>query len=289
MVMKTKSDKIFVVTNYTIFTIIAFIMIYPFLNVIAISFSTYQDYLKNPMMLFPMNLNFDAFKFVFSNSLIGSSYLNTVYVTVVGALCDIVLIITLAYPLSRSRLRGKKFLMNLIIFTMLFNGGIIPNFYLVQSLGLIDTLPALFLPTLVSAFNVIIMKNFFESIPSSLEESAHIDGANAITLLVKIIIPLSKPAIATVMLFVMVGFWNSYFNAIMYIRSQDKWTLQLLLREIVTQTNTNLLSGSSEVQNIPTENLKYATLLVVILPILTIYPFLQKYFVNGVMVGAVKG
>lgn len=279
---------------YGLLGMVALAMLYPFLNVFAVSISDYTSYLKNPLMIIPGKINLGAFRHVFRSSLILSSYRNTIVITVAGTFIGLFLTTLTAYPLSKKGLRGKAVFMNLIIFTMLFNGGIIPNFYLIRSLKLIDTLWALILPSAISAFNIILMKNFFSSIPESLVEAAKIDGASDVYVLGKIVLPLSMPIMATIGLFVCVGYWNSYFNAVLYIRDQGKWTLQLLLREIVMSANTQLLNAGENMaevslDNIPPQTIKYATLIIVILPILCVYPFLQKYFVKGVMMGGVKG
>lgn len=284
---------LFDVMNTGLLLIIAAVMLYPIVNVLAISLSSYNAYIHNPLMIFPKDITFAAFIYVFVNPLILSGYVNTIIVTVIGTVLSVILTVTTAYPLARKGLKGKTLFLNLIIFTMLFNGGIIPNFYLMRSLGLINTLSALILPGMLNAFNIILMKNFFEGLPDSLEEAAKIDGAGDFYILWKIALPLSKPILATIALFSAVGYWNSYFNAIMYIRDRGKWTLQLILRDIISSAETQTLTSGGNMaelsQQLPAQSLKYATLVVVIVPILCIYPFLQKYFVKGITVGAVKG
>lgn len=291
MVKKLRIE-LFDVVNYTLLTLVTLLMIYPLLNVASVSISTNADYIENPLMIWPKHLDFQAYKDVFRHPLIWSSYRNTIVVTLLGVAMALFLYIITAYPLSKKHLKGRSVFMKLIVFTMLFNGGLIPNFYLIRSLGLIDNLLALVLPSIFSGFNVILMKNFFESIPESLEEAAKIDGASEIYILSRIIVPLSKPIIATLCLFTAVSFWNSFFAAVVYIRSPQKWTLQLMLREIILGASMQEIStggNSAEMsRNIPTESLKYAALMVVMLPILCVYPFVQRYFVSGIMVGSVK-
>ncbi len=289
---KTASDRVFDLVVYVLLALVSIVMIYPFLNVLAIAMSDYSGYLENPMMIFPKNFTLDAVKEVFRNPLVLSGYGNTIFITLVGTLLDLVLLTLVAYPLSRSGFRGKKIFMSLIIFTMLFNGGLIPNFYLIRSLHLLDTRWALIFPRLLSAFNIILLINFFQSLPVSLLEAAKLDGAGEWKVLYQIVLPLSKPIMATLALFVAVGYWNSFFEAIMYIRATDRWTLQLVLREIVMSSNTQMLQTGgnlAELGKTTSESLKYATLIVAIVPIMCVYPFLQKYFTQGVMVGAVKG
>ena len=289
---KTASDRVFDLVVYVLLALVSIVMIYPFLNVLAIAMSDYSGYLENPMMIFPKNFTLDAVKEVFRNPLVLSGYGNTIFITLVGTLLDLVLLTLVAYPLSRSGFRGKKIFMSLIIFTMLFNGGLIPNFYLIRSLHLLDTRWALIFPRLLSAFNIILLINFFQSLPVSLLEAAKLDGAGEWKVLYQIVLPLSKPIMATLALFVAVGYWNSFFEAIMYIRATDRWTLQLVLREIVMSSNTQMLQTGgnlAELGKTTSESLKYATLIVAIVPIMCVYPFLQKYFVAGVTIGAVKG
>jgi putative aldouronate transport system permease protein len=278
--------------NYIILTVIAIIMLYPFVNVIAISFSSYTSYIQHPFMIFPTEFSLEGFKYVFKNGLVLSSYKNTIVITIVSTSLSLIFITLTAYPLSKKHLRGRKIFMNLLIFTMLFNGGLIPNFNLIKSLGWIDKLWALIIPGVLGAYNVILMKSFFENLPESLEEAAKIDGASDVTVFTKIVLPLSTPIIATIALFVAVGHWNSFFNAVIYIRSPKNWTLQLVLREILMSANNQLLASggdSANVNQVPVETLRYATLVVAVIPIMCVYPFLQKYFVKGVTLGAVKG
>lgn len=206
-----------------------------------------------------------------------------------GVLIGLTLITLMAYPLSRLHLKGRGIIMNIVIFSMMFSGGMIPNYYLVRSLGLIDSLWAVILPGAFSAYNMILMKNFLEALPDSLMEAASIDGASEPCILFKIALPLCKPILATLCLFIAVQYWNSYFTAMLYIRDRTKWTLQLVLREIVLANVQNGNNDPAQENYIVSISIKYASLLVVMLPIMLVYPFLQKYFVKGVMIGAVKG
>lgn len=282
----------FDVINIILVTLVACIMVYPFINVVAVSLSSYNAYLSNPLMIIPREVSFTAFRYVFMNKMIINGYANTVFITVTGTLLGLLLTVMMSYALSKKDLPGRGFFMTYVIFTSLFSGGIIPGFYLMKSIGLIDSLWALILPTMLASFNVVLMKNFFEGLPANLEEAARIDGAGEIKILTDVILPISKPIIATIALFIAVSYWNSYFSAILYIRSQSKWTLQLVMREIISSAETTALTAGSnmaEYGNLPTQSLKYATLVVAILPILCVYPFLQKYFAEGIMVGAIKG
>lgn len=279
----------------TIFIILVdIIMLYPIINVVSISLSSYTGYVDNPIMLFPAEFSFSAYQQVFQYDMLMSGYGITIFVTVIGTVLGVLLTILTAYPLSKKQFKGKGFFMGMIIFTMFFSGGMIPSFLLVQGIGLLDTVWALILPSCLTAYNIILVRNFFASLPESLIEAAEIDGANEPFILFRIVVPLSKSIISTILLFVAVGYWNNYFNAVLYIRSRDLWPLQLVLREIIMSatamnqsTGGNLAEmGNSAVQPIM---LQYASIVVAMVPILLIYPFLQKYFEKGIMMGAVKG
>lgn len=268
--------------------LVGVVMLFPLLNVVAVSMSSSSAYANNPLMIWPKDIDLTAYRWVATHHLILSSYKNTIIITLVGTLISMFLTATLAYPLSNPQLKGRKGIMTAILFTMFFNGGMVPNFYLIRSLKMIDSLWSLIVPGALSVYNMILMKNAFEGLPDSLKESAYIDGASDLNIFAKIILPLSMPIIATLTLFYAVGKWNSYFNAILYIRSRNNWTLQLVLREIVTQTES-LLNDSTDIAALPTQSIKYAVIMIAIIPIMCIYPFLQRFFVKGVMVGAVKG
>ena len=195
---------------------------------------------------------------------------------------------TLAFPLSEQGLKGKRLIMPVFMFTMFFGGGMIPHYYLVRSLGMLDSLWALMIPGALSVYNTVLMKNSFESLPVSLKESARIDGASDLLVFTRIALPLSLPIIATLTLFYLVGMWNSYFNAVIYIQNRGKWTLQLYLREIIANAVSMVDDGTMD-ETLPTASIRYATLVWATVPILCIYPFIQRYFIKGMMVGAVKG
>lgn len=273
---------------YGFLALVALITLYPLVNLVAVSLSPRAEYIRNPMMVFPTKINLASYNMVVGNRLFWSSYANTVIITVGGVLISMFLTATMAYPLSEAGLKGKKWIVSLYLFTMFFGGGMIPTYYVVRTLGLLDKLWALMIPGALSVYNAILMKNAFEALPASLKESARIDGASDLTVFTKIALPLSLPIVATLTLFYAVGKWNSYFNAILYISSRSKWTLQLLLREIITNTLSLLDDGTSD-EALPAASVRYATIVLATLPILCVYPFLQKYFVKGLMVGAVKG
>lgn len=267
------------------------VVLYPIINVVAVSLSSYGAYAKNPAMIFPHQFSVQAYLTVLRTSSIWSGYRTTIIVTVCGTFLGTMLTILTAYPLSRPNLKGKKYIMPFILFTMFFSGGMIPAYFLMRSLHLLDTLAALILPGCLSAYNVILMRNFFESIPGSLIEAAKIDGASEPKLLFSIVVPLAKPIISVISLFLAVGYWNNYFSGIIYIRSQSKWPLQLVLREIIASASSmmeNTGGNMAEGGALPSIMLQYASIVVVMVPILCIYPFIQKYFEKGIMLGAVK-
>ena len=229
-------EKIFTVFNYAFFTLLCLIMLYPFWHEIMLSFSSLEASMKGGIFLWPKGFNLDTYKSVFKNPNIYTGFRTTIIVTIAGTVLGTLLTAMTAYPLSKSRLRGGKVLMTLVLFTMIFSAGMIPSFLLIQTIGLMDNILALILPGLVSAYNCIIMKSFFLSIPESLEESARIDGATDLRIFFSIILPLSKATIATIALFTAVGYWNDYFSTVLYIRSVDKWALQAVLRNMLTNT-----------------------------------------------------
>ena len=226
---------------------------------------------------------------VLRDPMIPSSYVITILVTFIGTLTGITLLILTGYPLSKKDLKGKAFFMNAVVFTMMFHGGLIPTYNVYRALNMIDTIWVLSIPGALTAFNLVLIKNFYESLPESLVEAAKIDGASEWYILGKIIIPLSKPIIATLVMFLAVAYWNNYYNAMIYARRRELWTLQLVLREIVLSGSAQAGQEDDKEVQVVSISIKYASLIVVMLPILAVYPFAQKYFVKGVMVGAVKG
>lgn len=278
---------------FLIILLLDIVVLYPILNVVAVSFSEYTEYVKNPMMIIPHEFSLKAYQQVLKYKMIWTGYKNTIFITVVGVTVGVFLSAMAAYPLSKKDLKGRKIFMTFILITMFFSGGMIPSYFLMKNLHLIDTMAALIIPGCISAYYMILIKNFYESLPQSLMEAAKLDGATEPQVLFKIVIPLSKPIISVIALFLTVNYWNNYFNAILYARSQDKWTLQLALREIIMASSEALQAAGGNFaemnsQNLPSIMLQYASIVVVMLPILCIYPFVQKYFQVGMMMGAVK-
>jgi putative aldouronate transport system permease protein len=253
---------------------------------------TYEEYLSAPLRIIPQNPSINAYKEIWGYNLIHTGYRVTAFVTIFGTVLSVFLLVISAYPLSKPSLKGRGVVMSMILFTMFFNGGMIPNYLLVRNLGIHNTVWALILPGCISAFYLILMKNFIQTtIPASLEEAAKVDGANEIRILFSVIVPLMKPAIATMIIFCAVNYWNNYFSAMLYISSRKLWPLILVLRELVVE-NTDVASPitamlTSEARSHPF-TLKMAAIIIVIMPILVVYPFMQKYFIKGINLGAVK-
>lgn len=290
----TIPERIFRAITYLIVTLFSISALYPFVNVIAMSFSSSRAVNAGEVFLFPVDFNVDAYRQLLEDGQILSSMLNTIQLTVFGTLFNLIATTLAAYALSKPRLRGRRAFSALIVFTMLFSGGMIPNFVLIKSLGLMNTYTGLWLMGLVSTYNMIVMRNFFEQIPPGLSEAAEIDGANEPTILLRIIIPISMPIMATMILFYAVGWWNNYFNPMLYLSSTAKYPMMVKLKQMldtakmITVQQTSGEGVTSAVQISP-ETLKAASIVVTILPIICVYPFLQKHFVKGVMVGSIKG
>lgn len=288
--MKTShSRRVFVVLNVLFMLAVIVTCLYPILHIIFASFSSAGQLMNVSGLLWhPVGFSTAAYEAIFSNSVILNGYKNTLFILVVGTSLSLVMTIAAAYVLSSKDVFWKPFIMMLIIITMYFQGGLIPTYLTIKNLGLYDTLWSVILPVAISSYNLIIMRTYFMNIPDSLIESAELDGAGDFTKIRHIIIPLSGPIIAVMVLYYGVGYWNSWFTATMYISAKAKQPLQVILREILILNETTALQGGDKGLNI-SETIKYATIVVVMMPILIIYPLLQKYFISGVMVGAVKG
>lgn len=289
---RTKGEKVFAVFNVCFLLLISFVTLYPMLYVVFASVSEPVQLIKaRGILWFPLGFTTKAYSMVFSNRAILTGYANTLFIVVVGTTLNVIITAFAAYVLSREGYFLKRFLNFIVVFTMLFSGGLIPFYLTVQRLKLLDSVWALILPTMLSTYNLMIMRTSFAAIPVSLEESAKLDGANDIVVLTRIILPLSKAVIAVMVLFYGVSHWNSWFNASIFLNSRDKYPLQLVLREILISNDTSAMGnelGAND-QEMIAENIKYATIVVATLPIMCVYPFVQKYFVTGVMIGSVKG
>jgi ABC-type glycerol-3-phosphate transport system permease component len=295
MAKKNKMKKINAVTfgtvlNYTMLSILVFVCVYPFLNVVAYSFSSNRSVMAGEVTFFPIEPQLDAYKEILHRGQIWVSMNVTVIITLLGTGIGLLLTIFAAYALSKKKLKGRKWINGMILFTMYFSGGIIPSFLVVRDLGMFDHLTSLYIPTAMNVFNFIVMRTFFRELPESLEEAAHLDGATDIQILTKIVLPLSLPIIATIGLFYAVAYWNDYFNSLIYIQSPDKYTLQLRLRSLLFADEIGAAGATEGIGNqVMAESLKMTCIVVGTVPILIVYPWLQKYFVKGVMLGYVKG
>ncbi len=290
----TVGSRIFDMLNYLIVTIVALTTIFPFIYIIGASFATEYEIATRPMFIIPQNASTAAYEFIFSSNKILRGFGNSIFITVCGTAINLFCTVTMAYALSKTRLRGRNFFLNMVIISMFFSGGMIPGYIVVANiLNLKNTYWSVLLPGAISAYNMMIVKNFFQGIPQELEESASMDGCTDMGVLWKIVLPLSLPVLATFGLFYAVGHWNAYFGAMIYMKTaKEKWPLQVLLRELII-----LSSGSAgDMNNMdpefvqpPEQSVKMAVIVVSTVPIMLVYPFLQKYFVKGVMVGALKG
>ena len=284
------SDRVLYLVTVLIMLLAFAVTLYPFLYVFSMSLSDQGSVLRQEVWLLPKGLNLHSYQKVFSDPAIWVAYGNTVFYTVAGALINVVMTCMMAYPLSRRRFWGRGVISMAVVFTMLFSGGMIPSFLLIKNLGLYNTRWALLLPGAVSAFNLILARTFFMGLPESLMESASIDGAGEATILWKIVVPLSKPIVAVLTLFYAVGHWNSYFNALLYIPDIKLQPLQMFLVKLLVLEQDQMAEGGDDMLQLTLDAMqtKYATIIAVIVPILCVYPFLQKYFAQGVMIGAIK-
>lgn len=291
-IKRTIGEKLFDSLNVLLMVLLIIITLYPLWHVLNASLSDSNRLMAHSgLLLLPDGSNLDSYKLVLSNPSILSGYRNTLVIVVLGTALNLLFTILGAYTLSRKSFMLRNPIMLAIVFTMFFNGGIIPTYLLINNtLHLGNNLLALIVPGLVSSYNLIIMRTAFQGISESLLESARIDGAGEMRILWRIVVPLSMPVIAVMILFYGVGHWNSWFSAILYIRDRDLYPLQLVLREILIQNSTDSMTTSAAMGDKEAigESVKYATVMVATLPILFIYPFLQKYFVKGVMIGAIK-
>ncbi len=277
------------VVSYLFMGILALSALIPFINIIAKATSEEWAVVSGKVTLWPIGFSLDALKYVVTSSQFLNAFSVSVFVTVAGTFLALLMTAMAAYPLSKKNLWGIKGIIIIYIFTMMFNGGLVPNYLLIRSLKLNNTLWALILPGLINVHNMLIIKNYYESLPESIEESARIDGASNIIILFRIVVPLSLPVFATIALFIAVALWNDYFGPLIYINSPNLKTLQLYLRDIVTNVTDETLQNADDAMNLPTEGVRSATIIASTVPILCVYPFLQKHFVKGILIGSVKG
>ncbi|MFD2414628.1 carbohydrate ABC transporter permease [Paenibacillus rhizoplanae] len=297
---ESRGDKLFLISTYIYLCLALVVVLYPLIYILSASISSPQDVNSGAMWLFPKNVTLDGYKLVFENPKIWNGYLNTIIYTAVGTLLNLAVTLPAAYALSRSDFVGRQLFMGLILFTMFFSGGLVPTYLMVKNLGLINSMGALILPVAASVWNIVVARTFFQStIPKELQEAAHIDGCTNLKLFIRIILPLSAPIIAVMALFYGVGHWNSYFPSLIYLNDEAKYPLQMVLRQILVlqemsaETTGAAINGEvAMAMNNKAETaslVKYGVIVVSTLPIVAVYPFLQRYFVQGVMIGSVKG
>ena len=284
----TRGEKIFLVINNIVMVLLCAVMLYPVLFVVGRSVTPEIERALHPLRLIPSTFDWSGYRFILSS---GSNIINSIMRTLIGTTLNIAVTTLLAYPLSKQYYPPRKALTAIIVFTMWFSGGLIPSFLLNKSLGLLNNFWVYILPSMVNAFNLIVMRNFFSQIPDSLEESAKLDGANDLRVFFSIYLPLSTAAIATITLFYAVYHWNSWFDSMLYMNRKEMWTMQYTLRQLIdSATVTDITVVGSAMDFIPpAETVRMATIVIATVPILCVYPFLQKYFVKGMLVGSVKG
>lgn len=281
------ASKLFDGFNLVLLTLIALLTLYPFWDSLIISITPLNESLAQSVHLFPRTLTLESYEYLLKLDQLWTSYRVSFLVTVLGTVISMIATTLAAYALSKKELPGGRVLMFAIVFTMMFSGGIIPNYLVVKQLGMMNSVWAMMIPAMIQTYNLIIMRSFFTSIPESLEESAKIDGSNDFGILLRIVIPLSMPAIATISLFYAVSKWNEFFTAVMYITDKDIWPLQLFLRSMLIDNEAAFQSGGDS-PFLLGQSIKMATIMISTIPVMIIYPFFQRYFVQGVTLGAVK-
>ena len=288
----TRGEKVFGIVNIVALTLMGLATLYPFVYTLSISLSTATEANRTSLHLYPREVSLAAYRLVLGNPDVITAYVNTLLRTILGTFMTLFTTCLAAYPLSRKELPRRGMIIFLILFTMIFDGGIVPRYLLIRNLGLMNSIWALVLPTMLTAFNIIVIKNFFQQIPESLGESARIDGASEASILFRIYIPLSLPVLATVALWTAVLHWNQWFDAMLYISDDSRQVLQTLLQRVVIENSTQMIeigaARTADIAKFTPETVKAATVIVTILPILLFYPFVQRFFVKGIMLGGVK-
>lgn len=284
----TRAGRAFDVVNVVLLVAVGLLALLPFLYVLAGSFATELEITTRPFFLWPRDFTTDSYASILTSDAFVRAFVTTVVVTLVGTLVQLALTALMAYPLSKVDLPGRRTIMTVVVFTMVFSAGMIPTFLVVKQLGLLDSYWALILPMAINPFSLIIIKNFFQQLPQELEESAKIDGAHELQILRHVVIPLSKPVLATFALFYAVGIWNDYMSPLLYLNDQDMWTLQMFLRQVTASASLSAQDMGAELPP-PAQGIKFAVVIVATIPVLLAYPFLQKHFAKGMLIGSVKG
>ncbi|CAH0122320.1 MULTISPECIES: carbohydrate ABC transporter permease [unclassified Paenibacillus] len=288
----TTGEKIFYACNYLLLTLIGLSCLLPIVHILALSFSDAHSVASGKVVFWPVSWTFESYASLLKGTNIVNAFKNNVVLTVVGTVSSMACTILAAYPLSRRDMYGRRAFTLAIVFTMLFSGGIIPNYLVIKSLGLLNSYGAIWLPGLVSVFNMLVLKTYFEGLPSEMEEAARIDGCSEWRLILQIVLPLSKPVIAALTLFYAVGFWNQFMNVLIYMDDTTRYNLTVMVQQMIQ--SQSILQDMNNMQpedaaKLTPETIKSAGVIVMLVPMLVVYPFLQKYFVKGVMIGAIKG
>lgn len=289
---ESTGTRVFGAVNATFLVLLCAVMLYPFVTVLAQSFSSPGAINAGQVSFWPVGFNVDTYTVLMSNGTFWRNYGNTVLYTVVGTLIAMALTTAYAYVLSKKHLKGRKVLIGIAVFTMFFNGGLVPNYVLIFSLGMKNTMWALVLPGAISVFNLLVMKSFFENLPKDIEEAAQIDGLGWYGIFGRIVLPLSKAVIATMVLFYSVQFWNDWFNAFLYLDKSELFPVTLFLRNLIAGASTTTSEGAAAAGSttaLVSTNIQAVTMILTVIPILCVYPFVQRYFVSGIMLGSVKG
>ena len=288
-IKETTGYLIFKVFNTLIMILVCVVTLYPFLYLVAQSLSSEQAIIMGKVSLFPVDFNITTYKSVLEKGDFLRSYKNTLIYVIVGTVSSLVLSCCMAYPLSKSELKGSKFLMKFIIFTMYFGGGLIPTYVLMRKLNVVNTIRGFIIPSLLSTYYIILMRSFFQGIPKDLEEAAEIDGLSPIGTFIKVVFPLSMPIIATMILFNAVGYWNNWFNSFLYLDKKEMWPVAYYLRTIISGATTSADPGEVSAEKMQiAANIRSCSMVLMALPIILVYPFVQKYYVQGMMLGGVK-
>jgi putative aldouronate transport system permease protein len=288
--VSSKRLTLFDYVNYTLLALISLICVFPFLYVFSVSFTDPKVYVPLEFYIFPEKWSLAAYKYILSTNSFINALKSTTFITVVGTILNLIVSFSLAYALTKKTMPGRGIMLSAVVFTLVFSAGIVPSYILIKELGLLNSYWALIWPALTNAWSLIVIKSFLESLPPELEESAKIDGSSDLGVFLRIVIPLSLPAIAAFTLFFAVSHWNTYFNALIYISDSKKWTLQVLVKSLVIDSDATGNTGAAgDDRMVPQETIRMASIMLAMAPILVIYPFLQKHFAKGVMLGSVKG
>lgn len=296
--INTYSDKVFDIVNVLVMILLFLIFTWPLYFVLIASFSDPAAVLNGEVVLWPKGLTLDSYVELAKYKKLWTGYRNTIFYTVAGTVVNMIMTVLCAYPLSRKDWMPRGFFMKMLLFTMYFSGGLIPTYMLVKNLGMVNTVWSMIIPSAISFYNALIMRNYFmNSIPESLQEAAELDGANCLQYLLRVVLPLSKPVLAVIALYYIVGHWNDYYNALIYLYNRDLVPLQTVLREVLsafTSVSSEMIRSAEEAMEMQEklklgQSLKYTSIIVSMIPMLIVYPFIQKYFIKGVMIGAIKG